>query len=368
MGIQVLKDWVERFIESAHRLSETQSLTMTIKIIWVLIGINTVALLGFIGVYFIMNNGKNVDSLEKGWTMIVAGLGLLVILLAAVPLRFSQSGFAVAFAGFFAALPLVIALGVVLFNILPSFKKKETFAATYYKDKTQRSIATAIEQNDTTRLKELIKGQDLNIQGNRVWDWDGLNYLQFAIRIRSNPISFPFNDDANTAAIRILIKNGSATTPALVEAVSYLPAETLPLLLDAGADPNTKSYYNGEPLLFGTIGTSKQQNDKAILLVRKGADVNIKSSNGFTPVMYAANNAQTSENWKDVWRVILFLLAEAHADYTYISKDGNSLQVIIRKIRLDAASNKITMPPDFLSVVAWLKQHHIDTNPIIKTN
>ncbi len=339
---------------------------MTVKIIWALIGINTLALLGFIGAYFVLNNGKNVDSMEKGWTIIFAGLGLLVILLAAVPLRFSQSGIAVVFAGFFAALPSVIVLGIVLSNILPSFKKKETFAATYYKDKTQRSIAAAIEQNDTARLKELIKGQDLNIQGTRVWDWDGLNYLQFAIRLRSNPISFPFNEQANTAAIRILIENGSATTPALVEAVSYLPIKTLSLLLDAGADPNIKSYYNGESLLFGTIETSKQQNDKAILLVHKGADVNIKSSNDFTPVMYAANNAQTSENWNDVWRIVYFLLTEAHADYTYIAKDGNSLQTIIHKIREDAVANKIIMPPEFLSVVAWLKQHHIDTDPIIK--
>ncbi len=338
---------------------------MTVKIIWVLIGINTLALLGFISAYFVMNKGKNVDSMERAYIMIFAGIGLLVILLAAVPLRFSKSGFTVVFSGFFAALPSVIALGFVFSEKPPSLKNKETFAVTYYKDKIQRSIATAIEQNDTSTLKELIKGQDLNIQGIRVWDQNGLNYLQFAIRLRSNPISFPFDEEANTAAIRILIENGSATTPALVEAVNYLPAKTLSLLLDAGADPNIKSYTNNEPLLCGTMGTSKEQNDKAILLVHKGADVNVKSSNGFTPVMYAANNARTSENWNDAWGVVHFLLAEAHADYTYTTKDGNSLQNIIRKIREDAAANKITMVPDFMSVVAWLKQHHVDTDPVM---
>ena len=336
---------------------------MAIKIIWALTGVNTFAWLVFIGSYFVLTSGRNVDSMEKGWTIIIAGLGLLVILLAVVPLRFSRSGFAVAFAGFFAALPSMIALGIVLSNKISSLKGKETFAATYYKDKTQRSIAAAIEQNDTTRLKELIKGQDLNIQGVRVWDWDGLNYLQFAIRLRSNPISFPFDEQANTAAIRILIRNGSATTPALVEGVRLLPPETLSLLLDAGADPDTKSYYDGEPLLFGTLGPSREQNDKAILLVRKGADVNKKNSGDFTPVMYAAYRAQTSESWNDVWRLVYFLLAEAHADSTYTAKDGNSLQHIIRTIRQDAAANKIVMPPDFLSVVEWLKQHHTDTDP-----
>lgn len=338
---------------------------MTIKIIWALIGINTLALLVFIGAYFVLTSGSNVDSIEKGWTLIFAGLGLLVILLAAVPLRISQSGFAVAFAGFFAALPSVIALGIVLHNKLPSLKAKETFATTYYKDKTQRSIAAAIEQNDSTRLKELIKGQDLNIQGTRVWDWDGLNYLQFAIRLRSNPISFPFNEQANTAAIRILIENGSATTPALVEGVQYLPTATLSLLLDAGADPNIKSYYDGEPLLFGTIRASGDQNDKFILLVRKGADANVKNSNGYTPVMYAADRGQTGGR-NEVWQIVYFLLAEAQADYTYTAKDGNSLQNIIRTIRQDAAVNNIVMSPDLLLVVDWLNQHHINTEPLQK--
>jgi len=336
---------------------------MIIKIIWAFIGINILALLVFIGAYFVLNSGKNVDSMEKGWTFILSALGLLVILLAVLPLRFSHSGFAVVFGGFFAVLPSVIALCIFLSNKLPSLKPKSTFATTYYKDKTQRSIAAAIEQNDTTRLKELIRGQDLNIQGNRVWDWDGLNYLQFAIRIRCNPIDRPFNEQANTAAIRILIENGSATTPALVDAVKYLPVETLALLLDAGADPNIKSDYTGERVLFGTIEGAREAIDKAILLVQKGADVNAKNSQGYTPVIYTADMAETKESWKDAWRLVYFLLTEAKADYMYTTKDGKNLQGIVRKIREDAAANGITMPPDFLSVVDWLKQHHVDTDP-----
>ena len=109
-----------------------------IKFIWILIGINTIALLVFIGAYFVLTQGKRVDTMERGWTIILAGLGLIVILLAAVPLRVSQSSFSVFVAGFFAALPLVIALGVLLSKKLPSFKKKRTMAETYYKDKTQR--------------------------------------------------------------------------------------------------------------------------------------------------------------------------------------------------------------------------------------
>lgn len=338
---------------------------MTIKIIWALIGLNILGLLIFISAYFVLNSGKNVSSMEQGWTAILAGVGLVVILLAALPLRISQSTFAQIFSGIFAALPSVIALGIFISNRLPSLKSTQTFAKTYYSDKTQRKIATAIEQNDTVLLKELIKGQDLNIQGNRVWDWDGLNYLQFAVRIRSNPISFPFDDNGNTAAIRILIENGSKTTPALVDAVSDLPAKTLVLLLDAGADPNVKSDYTGDPVLFSTIAADSDKIDKAILLVQKGADVNATNSEGLTPAMFLANRAQTYDNWKDTWRFLYFLLSEAKADYLYKAKDGRTLQSMIREIRVAAAADNFMMPEDFLKIVKWLKEHQVNTDPVL---
>jgi hypothetical protein len=336
---------------------------MIIKIIWSLVVLNTLALMVFIAAFFIYSQGRNVDSMEKGWTFILVCAAVIVILLAAIPLRYSHSAFSVVFAGFFAALPSVIALGIFISNNIQLFQKKETFASTYYKDKTQRAIASAIEQNDTTLLKELIKGQNLNIQGTRVWDWDGLNYLQFAIRVRSNPISFPFNDAGNTAAIRILIEHGAATTPALAEATRYLPIATLSLLLNAGANPNCPGLAKPAPLLFELIGTDKKQNDIAILLVKKGADINAKDEDKLTPVMYAAYNAGTRQEWRDAWRVVRYLLEEAHADYTYTTPDDTDLAFIIKNIREEAEVKKIDMPEDFSKVVKWLHNRRLDTAP-----
>lgn len=335
-----------------------------IKVIWGLIGLNTLALIVFIAAYFVINSGKNVSSLEKGWTIILSGIGLLVILLAAIPLRYSQSNFTLVFSALFAALPLVIAAGIFINKKRSSIVKKPDFAATFYKDNTQRSIAAAIEKNDTVLLKELIKGQDLNIQGTRVWDWDGLNYLQFAIRIRSSANVCPIDDKANLAAIHILIENGCATTPALAEAVTCLPPEEVALLLDAGADPNTGGFGNPNPLLFEVMDRNRQNNDMAILLLQRGADVNKQHENGFTPVMFAAFNAGITVFWSDVWRLVLYMLKDAKCDYSYTTKKGMNLQQIIKKIRADAAEQKIAMPTDFDAVVDWLKQHNIDTTPV----
>lgn len=328
-----------------------------IKIIWGLVGLNSIALIIFIGAYFVLNNGKQVDYQEKGWTIILAGLGLVIILLAALPIRYSQSTATMIFSGFFAILPLAIFAGVFINKKMDGLKKEKTFAETYYQDKTQRSIAAAIENNDTTLLKELIKGQDLNKKGPKLWeDEDGLTYLQFVVKIRSNPLSFPFNEEANMAAIKILLANGAAPTPALSQGVKYLSPNGVMLLLNAGADPNVREFTNPAPLLFEVIGDNKIKSDIAILLIQKGADVNAIKDSTYTPVMYAAYRAGTSEYWKDTWRLVRYLLEEAHADDTYTAKHGVSLATIIKKTQQEATEKNIAMAPDFNAVVAWLQQ------------
>lgn len=81
-----------------------------VKLIWILIALNTLALLIFIGSYFYYNSGKQVSYEERGWTMVMAFIGIVFILLAAVPLRFSQSAGTLIFSGFFALLPLLVLL------------------------------------------------------------------------------------------------------------------------------------------------------------------------------------------------------------------------------------------------------------------
>jgi len=334
-----------------------------IKILWGLIGLNTFALLVFIAAYFILNSGKQVDYQEKGWTFILAAAGLLVILLAALPLRFGNSATALIFAGFFAMLPLVTTICIVVSKHLPTLEKNQTLAAYYYKDKMQRSIAAAIEHNDASLLTELIKDQDLNVRSNT--DLELPTYLQFALRVQLRKVEN--SDRANTSCIKILLSNGAAATPALSQAVINADSSLVSLLLEHGADPNTYGFANNDPVLFEAISTSRQATDVAILLINKGADVNAKALNNgnLTPVMFAANNARSSPYWKEVWRLVRYLLEKANADYTYTTKDGNSMQTIITTIRNDAAETQVTMPADFYKVVEWLYDHKVNTRPVI---
>ncbi|SKB48077.1 hypothetical protein [Dyadobacter psychrophilus] len=329
---------------------------MIIKILWTIIGLNVTAFV-IVFIYFLLStDGRNVDTMEKGWMAVLAIVGIVIILLAAIPLRVSQSQFSIIFSAFFAALPLVLALSFWISNHMPSFGKKETLAEVYYKDKIQRRIASAIETCDTVMLPIYIKGQNMNIQGNRVWDADGINYLQFAIRLRShrNPV---FTESANLAIIKMLIDAGSPTTRALAEGILDLPVETIEAILNAGADPNTYGFVSPDPLLFAAIRSSKRETDIAILLAKRGANVNAKNSENITPLMAAANNAGTSKNWVETWRFVLYLLKEAKADYHYKRFDGASFTSNIAAIKEKAAAENVVMPDDFSGVDEWLKQH-----------
>ncbi|MBK8392985.1 MAG: hypothetical protein IPL23_28575 [Saprospiraceae bacterium] len=330
---------------------------MIIKILWALIGLNTLALVVFLFTYLFLTSDKSVDTLERSWMVVLAGTGLVLILLAAVPLWYSKSTLSLVFSGIFAALPLVIFLGTLIYRKFPIVKAEKTYAETYYADKNQRAIASAIEKNDLPLLQKLIVGQDLNIQGTKVWDWPGLNYLQFAVRLRSNTLSFPIDEESNDAIIRLLIAHGSSTTPALSEAVKYVSPELISEMIDAGADPNTNGFVSSDPLLFELISSTKKEIDMAILLIKKGAKVDVKNRQDLTPVMYGAYNADTKAQWKEAWRLVKFLLMDAGADYTYTNRDGLNLATIIKQIATDAETQKVTMPADFLDVVDWLKEH-----------
>ena len=87
---------------------------MIAAIIWILVGLNAAALLFFVVFFVSSTEGRNVDSMEKGWTTILFRIGLLVIALAIIPLRFGHSNFSIIFGGLFYGSSSVLALCIFL--------------------------------------------------------------------------------------------------------------------------------------------------------------------------------------------------------------------------------------------------------------
>jgi len=70
---------------------------MIVKILWTLIGLNAAAFV-IVFIYFLLStDGRHVDTMESGWMTVLAIAGLALILLAAIPLRMSQSQFSIIF-------------------------------------------------------------------------------------------------------------------------------------------------------------------------------------------------------------------------------------------------------------------------------
>jgi ankyrin repeat protein len=97
--------------------------------------------------------------------------------------------------------------------------------------------------------------------------------------------------DGDRAAFRKLLreeprgaklKGPGGSTP-LMYAVLYGDAESVRLLLEAGADPNTRNETRATALMWAV-----DDPDKTRLLIRGGADVNARSDDGRTPLLIAA--------------------------------------------------------------------------------
>ncbi len=325
------------------------------KIIWSLIGLNTAALLGFIIYFLISTEGRNVDSMESGWTAILFGLGVFVILLAALPLRMSQSVLSLCFSGFFAALPLLIYLFNAAGEKMESMKRPTLMSEVYFEDKKQRSVAAAIENGDIELVKQLIQNQDINIQGTRVWDAEGLNYLEFACRFRPNAA----DTAVNTAIISLLVDEGSKTTRALAEGINNLPLSILTMFLDAGADPNTHGFVNQDPLVFSALGSTEREVDAAILLVERGAKINVKNREEVPLIMYAVINSDT-DHWLEAWRFVRFLIEKTDVDCNANRPGYPNFFQTIESFEKTVAEQNISMPEDFLAVAQWAKNHKTD--------
>lgn len=144
---------------------------------------------------------------------------------------------------------------------------------------TKPAIADAAERQDVTALRALLKQQHALVNTPQA---DGTTALQWAAHW----------DDAET--VKLLLAAGAdakaanryGATP-LSEAASLGNASVIGLLVKAGADPNTRATYDGETILMTSARSGNL--DAVRILLDHGADPNAKESyKGQTALMWAA--------------------------------------------------------------------------------
>ena len=271
-------------------------------------------------------------GMARGFAMI---LGPVLLLAAGLFIWGQRGGPRLAFwAGFgVMAIPLML---IVKNNVGRTFDRFDRAAgeALYGKfdDSRLTKIARAIEKEDTATVRALIAEGPVDFEARSRRGRTILGRaVEYAAKYQSSP--------AALEPVRMLLAAGAKPLPNVIEPepsqgvldahllVAYVfgaaYGNTLPLLdmlLEAGADPNTRN-YEGQPLYFSTY----MRLPTLEMLAKHGADFTALETtridrNGYTGAMFAAELGE--------WAIVQFMLDHGvNADH--VAPDGNTLRKIM---------------------------------------
>jgi len=272
-------------------------------------------------------------------------LGPVLLLAAALFVWGQRGGPRVAFWAGFAimAIPLMV---IVKNNVAGTFNSLDTAAGKKlygkFDDSRLTRIARAIEKEDTAAVRAAIAEGPIDFTARS----------RRGRTIFGRAVEYAATYEATSAAlepVRMLLAAGAKPTPNVIEPeysqqsldahllIAYVfgagYGNTIPLLdmlLDAGADPNTRN-YEGQPLYFSTYMTLP----KLEVLAKHGADFTALETTrtdraGYTGAMYAAEIGE--------WDIVSFLLDHGvRADH--VAPDGNSLRKIVAQKQKEGVSD-----------------------------
>ncbi|MFA6275822.1 MAG: hypothetical protein WC622_03685 [Pedobacter sp.] len=277
-------------------------------------------------------------------------VALGIIILSMVILKFGNDK-ALILGCTFSAVPLVFTFALMIAKLDLVVKREESQALHYYHTSTQQDIALAIEYNNVELLSELIaKAKEADKLSS---DENQYSYLQFAIDMNCSNGKLK---NSFEKILRVLLESGIHANDALIADYDCLSPESVVLLLDFGMNPN-RNIRGKDPLIFDMIGKGEKENAIVLLLIRSGADIDVRNSKGQTPIMFAAQVAAAFPEKESNWNLVYKLL-ELRANFTCSAMDGSTLGNIIRAAKVNAARKKQSMPTIFFLVSKWMTDHH----------
>lgn len=279
---------------------------LALKALWLIDGFA----LGF-ALIWVTVASRSQDSAGRGmmWALPIA---LAIPLALSWALRAaSESRTAMVFSVGVAALPLLVLVWWTLSTGASTLATRRVASgAKDFPSGPMKEMARAIAAGDTATMKRLKRegSIDLNAPG-----LAGQTLLGFALEQGHAPVPTLIGLDAD---VRRVPADG---IPYLVRAIEA-PAPVFDAIAAAGADLDVQDSY-GDPIVFHPL--THPDAERALALVRLGADVKALDARGRTTLMQAVQS--------QLWDVALALL-DAGVDPSHVAPDGTSVTTIMERL------------------------------------
>ena len=200
-------------------------------------------------------------------------------------------------------------------------------------------LAEAVKKGDKEATRSLLGQKNVDVNAAQSdgatalhWavHWDDLETAELLIRAGANvnaandygatPLWLA-SSNGNAAMVKKLLQAGAnpnaalrlGETPLMAAAGIIGSVEVVKLLLAAGADVNAKEAHGGQSVLMWAV--AKKRPEVVKVLIGQGADVGARSTGGFTPLLFAAQQGNVDS---------ARLLLAAGADVNETSPDKES--------------------------------------------